>query len=630
MLQAINDRIKGWLGIAIVILIGLPFALWGIQSYLDDSGPKYAAKVNSVEISSAELDRTVSRQRQQLLKQYGGKLPFEEKVLREQVLNQLINQRLLEDYSYNSGYRISDLMLSERIKQQFSVDGVFDRERFEMIINSNGMSVPMYEMALRGEMRLQQMRSAIAGSAFATSSDVKRLARLDKQTRDIQVLTFNLEHYSTAAEPTAEEVKAYYEENRQRFMVPEKVRIDYVEISSDSLASDVRIDEAQVKKMYDEYVQNVSRREERKASHILINAGDDKSVARTKIEALKKQLEQGADFAELARENSDDTGSASSGGDLGWVGLGEMVKPFEKTLFEMEKGTVSDIVETQFGYHLIKLDDIRKETPEPLEVKRYEFEDELKADAVSTMFYDQSERLATLAYENPDSLDIVAEDMGLKVHTSDYFSRTRGEGIAANDKVRNTAFSSLVLEEGSNSDIIEISPKQVVVIRLREHVPASPIPLEEVSSKIENILKVQNGHKQTLDAALAVKQKIMAGEPVDTVMDNLKEGVTLDVVSGLGRNDSSKVNDPAVLRAAFELSPAAGGDRVKEVDLMTGDVALVVLDKVNLPDTVAENVLNTVKTELTTEQAIAEISSSIQYIKDIADIETNRRVLQQE
>ncbi|HEB83039.1 MAG TPA: hypothetical protein ENJ11_09260 [Gammaproteobacteria bacterium] len=629
MLQAINDRIKGWLGIAIVILIGLPFALWGIQSYLDDSGPKYAAKVNDIEISAAELDRTVSRQRQQLLKQYGGKLPFDEKFLRKQVLDQLINQRLLEDYSYTSGYRVSDLMLSERIKQQFSVDGVFDRKRFEMIINSNGMSVPMYEMALRSEMQLQQMRGAIAGSAFATRGDVQRLAMLDQQTRDISVLTFNLEHYSTAAKPTAEEIKAYYDENRDRFMVPEKVRVDYVEISSDNLASDIQIDEAQISKMYDDYVKSVSRREERKARHILVNAGEDKAAARTKIEALQKQLEQGADFAELAKKNSDDTGSAANGGELGWIALGEMVKPFETTLFDMEKGKVSDIVETQFGYHLILLEDIRKEKPAPLEVKRYEFEDELKTDAVSSMFYDQSERLATLAYENPDSLDIVAEDMGLKVETTDFFSRNRGEGIAADDKLRNTAFSPLVLEEGSNSDIIEISPKQVVVIRLREHVPASPIPLEQVRSKIENILKAQNGHKQTLDAALAVKQRLANGESVAKVMENI-EGVRLDTVNGLGRNDSSKVADPAILRAAFEINPAADGVKVTEVDLMTGDVALVVVDKVNLPETVAEDVRNRIKSEVASEQAVAEITSSVQYIKDIADIEKNKRLLEQE
>ena len=143
MLQAINDRIKGWLGIVIVVLIGLPFALWGIQSYLDDTGPMFAAKVNDMEISANELERSVSMQRQAILRQNGGKLPVDEKILRERTLTQLINQRLLEDVTYDSGYRISDLVLSERIRQLYTIDGIFDRARFETSVASIGMSIPV-------------------------------------------------------------------------------------------------------------------------------------------------------------------------------------------------------------------------------------------------------------------------------------------------------------------------------------------------------------------------------------------------------------------------------------------------------------------------------------------------------
>ena len=168
MLQAINDRIKGWLGIVIVVLIGLPFALWGIQSYFDDAGPRYAAKVNDSEISANEFERSVSIQRQTLLRQNGGKLPIEENVLRDRTLTQMINQRLLEEVTYESGYRISDTVLSERIRQLFTVDGVFDRERFEAGVASIGMNIPMYESSLRNELRLQQMQSAIANSSFVT------------------------------------------------------------------------------------------------------------------------------------------------------------------------------------------------------------------------------------------------------------------------------------------------------------------------------------------------------------------------------------------------------------------------------------------------------------------------------
>jgi len=625
MLQAINDRIKGWLGIAIVVLIGLPFALWGIQSYFDDAGPRYAAKVNDSEITANAFERSVSIQRQTLLRQYGGKLPMEEKALRERTLTQMINQRLLEEVTYESGYRISDAILSERIRQLFTVDGVFDRERFEASVASLGMNIPMYEQTLRNELRLQQMQSAIANSMFVTNDAVNKLAALTEQTRDISVLTFNVDHFSTATKPSAEEIKQYYEANLQRFMVPEKIKIDYVEITSDVLAENVEVDEQQIKEMYDHYVKSVTGREERKARHILIQAGEDKAAAQIKIESLKKELDQGADFTELAKKYSQDPGSAAEGGDLDWVAMGEMVKPFEKKLFSMEKGAVSDVVETQFGYHLIKLDDIRSEPVAPLGVKRYEFEDEIKADSVASSFYDLSERLASTAYENPDSLDMVVDDLGLEIKTSDYFTRGKGEGIAENEKVRNIAFSPLVLEQASNSDIIEISPTHVVVIRMNEHVPATAIPLEEVSSRIESILKVQGGHKQTLAAALDVKAKIEAGESIDSLKT---DGINIENIAALGRRDNARVSDAAILQNAFDMAPAQGGKKpVREVDLISGDVALVVLDKVNSPENILQSQLDLVKSEAIRESAIRDFSSALLVIKEGASIDRNMNLI---
>ena len=625
MLQAINDRIKGWLGIVIVVLIGLPFALWGIQSYFDDAGPRYAAKVNDSEISASEFERSVSMQRQSMLQQNDGKLPIEENVLRERTLSQMINQRLLEGVTYENGYRISDTVLSERIKQLFTVDGVFDRQRFEATVASIGMNVPMYENALRNELRLQQMQSGIANSAFVTTQEVTNLARLSEQTRDISVLTFNIDHFSTAAKATDEEIKQYYETNLSQFMVPEKMKVDYVEITSDSLAENIEIDEEQINKMYDNYVKSVAGREERKASHILIQTSENKAAAQIKIESLKKELDLGADFAELAKQHSEDPGSAANGGDLDWVALGEMVKPFEKALFALEKGALSDVVETQFGYHLIKLVDIRSEPVVPFGVKRYEFEDEIKADSVASMFYDLSERLAATAYENPDSLDVVVEDLGLKLNSSDYFTRFQGQGIAENEKVRNIAFSPLVMEEGSNSDLIEISPTHAVVIRMNEHVPATAIPLAEVRARIENILKVQAGHKQTMDAAMEVKAKIESGT---SVADLESEGVTVEVIKSVGRRDNAKVSDASILQNAFDMTLAEDNKpSVKAVDLMSGDVALIVLDKVSLPESIPQGQQALVKSEIMRENAIRDFSSALLVIKEDAEIDRNMKLV---
>jgi len=634
MLQAINDRIKGWLGIVIVVLIGLPFALWGIQSYLDDGGPRYAAKVNNIEISANEFERTVSMQRQSMLRQYGGQLPVEEKVLREQTLTQLINQRLLESSTFEKGYRVSDSLLAAKIQQLFTVDGVFDRLRFEANVRSLGMSIPMYEHELRNELRLQQMQTAIANSSIVTREEVHKLAALNEQSRDITVLTFNTEHFSTAEKPTEEEIKQYYEANMNRFMVAEKIKVDYLEITSDALSENVEVNEDQIQKMYEDYVASISGREERKARHILLKtvAGESatNAVVMEKIESLKQELEQGADFADLAKKHSQDSASAEEGGDLGWVTLGEMVKPFEQALFDMNKGSVSEIVVTQFGYHLIKLDDVRSEAIEPLEIKRYGFEEELKADGVASMFYDLSERLASTAYENPDSLDIAAEELGLKIISSDYFSRNKGKGIAENEKLRNIAFSPLVLEQGSNSDIVEISQTHVVVLRLNDHIPATAIPLVEVSSKIETILSAQNGYKQTKAAALDVKSKIgsifEAGESIESLK---ADGIQIDVIASLGRKDNTKVSDPSILHNAFEITANQNeSPAVKEVDLMSGDVALIVLTKVNAPDNIAQGRLDGVKGDVLRDSASRAFASTVQVIKESADIDINTRLIE--
>ena len=630
MLQAINDRIKGWLGIVIVVLIGLPFALWGIQSYFDDAGPRYAAKVNGHEITANEFERTVSLQRQALLRQYGSELPIEEKDLRETTLTQLINQRLLEGTTFDNGYRVSDAVLSARIKQMFTVDGVFDRLRFEANVNAMNMSIPMFEHSLRNELRTKQMQAALANTSFATKNELSILASLNEQTRDISLLTFNVDHFSTASKPTSEEIQQYYDKNLSQFMMPETVTIDYVEIKSEDLAETINVDEEQIKLRYDEYIASAKGREERKARHILLTVAvdakeEDKIAARVKIESLKKKVDEGADFAQLAKENSQDTGSAVKGGDLGWVALGEMVKPFEKALFNLEKGTVSNVVESQFGLHLIKLDDVRSEAVEPLGIKRYSLEEDLKADSVASMFYDMSERLASIAYENPDSLDFVVEELGLKINTSKTFSRIKGEGIAEDEKVRNIAFSALVLQDRANSDIIEITPSHVIVLRINEHNPSKAIPLELVSSKIENIVKIKRGHEQTKTAALEVKTKIEAGESVDSLK---ADGISVDVIVALGRNDISNVSDPSILSNAFDLVISdTGNPNARVVDLISGDVVLVVLDKVNPAKDITQDKLDLVKNQYLRENSVRAFSNTLLSIKESADIDKNTSII---
>ncbi len=628
MLQAINDRIKGWLGIVIVVLIGLPFALWGIQSYFDDSGPRYAAKVNGVEISAAELEYNVSTQRQKLLRQFNGQLPFEEKVLREQVLNQLINQRLLEMVSFDEGYRISDPLLAASIRQQFTIDGQFDRARLDATLAAMGRTPQQYEYELRNELRIRQLQSAVANSGIVTDSAVSALAAIEEQLRDATIIIFSADKFTGDYQPSKEEVQQYYDENQQQFMVPEKIKVDYVELTTESIASDITIDENKIKEMYDDYVASVSNREERRASHILVTTGTDeagKAAARARLEAAKKRLDEGASFSELAKEISEDPGSSEKGGDLEWVATGDMVKPFEDALFSMEKGAVSDIVETQFGLHLIKLVDVRSETIEPLSIKRYEFEEELRDEVAASLFYDLSENLANKAYENPDSLDDIVESMGVAIQTSDYFTRQQGKGIAENDKVRNIAFSKDVLEQGLNSDVIEITPKHIVVIRLNEYVDAMPIPVEVVTPRIEAALRTKSGFQKTMEVAMAAKAELESGADPQSLV---AEGIVVEHPEPVMRRDFSKVTEPTLINEIFDMPvPVDGKPVIKNVTMLTGDVALIVLNKVITPETIAQEKKDAIKAELRQQLALEEFSALLNSMKANAKIEINSRVL---
>lgn len=626
MLLAINDRIKGWLGIAIVVLIGLPFAFFGIESYLGDNAPAYAAKVNGIEISSDYFDRTVSRQRQALLNEYDGKLPIEEKELREKALEQLINTRLMEDSTYVSGYRISDTALSQGITQAFNIDGVFNRNRFESVVGSLYMSISEYEQAFRNELRLQQVQSAIVQSNFITNRNVNLLGLLSEQTRDISVLTFNIDHFSTASKPTQEAIKVYYENNRQHFMEKETIKLDYVEITSHDLAKNISVDEADIMQMYDDYVDSVSRREERSAQHIMLNLSENSDEIKDKLESIKKEIENGSDFSELAKKYSQDTLSADDGGDLGWVAIGDMDEAFEKTLFSMNLNSISEVVSTQFGYHLIKLNEIRNKDPEPLAEKRKIFEKDLKADAVASNFYDLTERLSSIAYENPDSLDLVTDELGLDVKTTNFFSQNTGKGIADFEKIRVAAFSSLVLEQGSNSDVIEIDQDHVVVVRVNEHKPSTVILLEKVSSKIENILTLQSGREQTRKIALEVKMKLEAGGNID---NHRQEGINILSVKNLGQKDYSKVSFPSILQSAFNMPVNKDATPTYEiVNLMSGDIALLILNSVNTNNDITDDKLEIVKNEVLREYASRDISNLLSSISSKADIEKNTRILE--
>ena len=628
MLQAINDRIKGWLGALVILLITIPFAFWGIESYLGGGGKQFAATVNDEEIPLFQFENAYSNQLARLNQQFGGQLPFSNEQIKAQVLDQLINAVVLEENSYDSGYRVSDTNLKQSIATIFTRDGKFDRDYFENIVAANGMTISQYEVRLRNELRVVQKQNAIVGSAILTDAEVAKLAALEQQERDVRLIRYSIDPENDIV-ITDQEIEDYYNTNSTRFMTPESVSVEYVEVTSDDLADSITIDETRLAATYDDYKRTVLKKEERKARHILLQTGasEEKSqpAVMARMEELQQKLADGASFEDLAGEFSEDPGSAQKGGDLGWVTTGEMVKPFEDALFSMDKGQISEIVETQFGLHLIKLDDIRTPEVASFEEKRGEFEQELKKEVISNMFYDISENMAVTAFENPDSLDAVVEAVNKQPVKTGFFTRSSGTGIAENQKFRNAAFSSAVIEEGLNSDIIEISPSHVAVLRLLKHEPASKKPLEEVRAEIENTLRMSAAHDRAMAAAEEAKNRIIAG---DSLKDVLTDNQNIEELGSVKRSDVNKT-DPRIIQAAFEMPyPDEAKPSVQVVNALSGDVVVVLLDKVTTPAEIADDKISSVRQQREKDLANSEFDFAMTVIKDAAEIQRNTDLLQ--
>lgn len=621
MLQALNDRIKGWLGAFVIALITIPFALWGIQTYVGGSADKFAARVNGDEISQFELERAYSNQLARLKQQFGDQLPFSNEQIKAQVLEQIINSRVLDSASYQNRYRISDNMLSENIRRLFSREGTFDRDLLNATIASQGLTISQFEGSLRSDMRVMQKRNAILQTAFTTNAEAQALAALEDQQRDISIIRFALEAHSGDVNVTDEDISAWYEDNPDRYMNPDRVSVDYVELKGADLKADIDVDEELLRSLYETYRESVLRNEERKASHILLqtDSADEggREAAMARMDDIRQKLEGGADFAALAKEFSDDPGSARQGGDLGWIRAGDMVKPFEDALFAMQKGAVSDVVETQFGLHLIRLEDVRTPEIQTFEQKRAEFEQQQRDEAVSEMFYDLSEALATAAYENPDSLGPAREAIGAELQHSAVFTRESGEGIAANSEFRKAAFRQSVIE-GMNSDIVELDRDHVVVMRVREHFPATRRPLEEVRDSIASVLKLREAHNRTLAAALEAKKALEDGAGIDSV---LGKGQIVENPGPIQRTETIKV-DPGIARAAFQMPyPSDGAITVKDVKMLSGDVALVILNRVITPDIVSADKAARTRQERTVDVAQSEFGYALATLRAGTEIE---------
>lgn len=522
MLQNLRENSQGIVAKIIVGFIILTFSLWGVDSLVGlATSEDPPVVVDGREITETEILRALELERRQLTNELGEDLDpalLEDERLRPRVVERLVEEALLLNYADAQGLVAGTAVIDSMIRNtaDFQVDGQFDQDRFLAVLRGAGLTPILYRDLLQRDILAGQLRSAFAASAFATREEAALIAGLDRQQRRFRYARYPLEPALEKVSLTEEELAAYYQAEGERFATPEQVKIRYLLLDRQNLATEVKVTDQEVAAAYADYREGYEAEEARQAAHILIATGSDRSAQEAEAQAreLAREMAQGASFAELAREHSDDPGSASQGGDLGVVERGVMVPAFEEALFSLEEGQVSQPVETEFGYHLIKVTDIESgEVPSLAEVRDRLVED-IRVRRAERLFVDKLEQLADLSFSATD-LKEPAQVLDLKIHEAGPFGREGGDtALTSNSRIVEAAFSESLREEGYNSEVLELRDGRALVLRVSAYLPARQPPLEEVRTELAEQLRQERASELVLEQARKDLQNLRQSRPI--------------------------------------------------------------------------------------------------------------------
>lgn len=609
MLQTLRDKSSGWFATLILGLLIVPFALFGLQDYMvqrtDDavvqvdvpptwwtSAPSWwpASMLWHHDKITSEEFRTRFEQERQRRRQQDGEAfdakAFEGVANKREILESMIDEKLRSMASERAGLEVSDGQVIKAIQEipAFQVDGKFNAQRYQLALASGvpPQTPSQFQDTVRESLRQSLVVAGIAQSNFVTDGELDRLMRALGETRDASVLMLP-PPAPDAAPVTDAEIKSWYDSHTASFRAKEMVSLEYVALDGASLQPPPPADEATLRQRYEQEKGKFAAAEERLASHILVQVAEGADAATQKAaeaKAAKLAAEAkaaGADFAAIARANSDDAGSKATGGELGWVSKGMMDPGFEKALFSMKAGEVSGPVKSAFGWHVIQLREVKGSAQQPFEAVRDALAAEQAQADRERAFNDLSTRLVDLVYKNPSALAPAARDVGLPLQTIGPVSRDSSEGILANAAVKRAAFSEVLVQDGTVSDPIEIGPSRSVLIRVTNHTPERALPLAQVREQVVAAIRADRAQKAALKEAEALVARIAAGETLEAVAASKQ--LAVQALPGLRRN--MPIPDAKVVAAIFSAkSPAAGAATPGKVALDDGRIALFALQAV--------------------------------------------------
>ncbi|AKS41641.1 SurA N-terminal domain-containing protein [Wenzhouxiangella marina] len=628
MLQAIRDRVTGLVAIVILGLLAIPFIFVGLESYIQRVPEDAVAIVGEDKITTTEFQTSFAQYRANLRQQQGDaydEIATNQPIVRREHLEGMIDQLLLRQHADTLGLAVSDQAILDIILEipAFQVDGQFNQDQYRQVLRASGRIPRVFEQELREDLLVNALPSSLSASATPTEAEIDQIIRLRQQTRDLVYTTIAPADFEEQVEITEADVEQFYADNPNDFRTQEQVRLSWIELSADDFRDELGLSEEELRQRYEAASQRYLTPEAREAAHILITAGQERSneEAAALAAEIRQRLLDGEDFSALAMEYSDDPGSAAQGGDLGLVERDQMVEAFESALFALsEPGEISEVVESRFGWHVIRLGEIR----EPQGMSFEEARDEILAEYVDIeserLYEEQSERLIDLIYADDSSLEPLAEALGVEIQTGEPITRMGGVAPLSNPQVVEAAFSDRVLLDGAVSDPIEYDENRSIVIKLEEHLPSVVRPLEEVSDGIRERLRLEGAADLARARADALLARIESGEVASFETLAEEEGLTLETVEAMGRFDFEQGLD--FVREVFRL-PRPAGESVYDILDKGRDFALVRLDAVvdGDPAAASEAERSGAAQQLRFIRSDYEIAGLVEYLRSNTEIE---------
>lgn len=618
MLQAIRERSTGLVAGFIIAVICLLFAFGGIGSYFTGNTNPTVAEVGDTEITYSQFQSSYQNRLNAAQRQGNAN----EALIKQQAIQQLVENAVLRNYADNEGYTVTNKQVADYLATNpfLQEDGKFSRARYDELLQMMRSTSEQYTGRVKEDLAVQHFTAGVSESSLLTSLETAQGYALESEERLVSLVKIDPVALADKQEVSDTEAQERYAENKADFFTEERIKLDYLELSADTIAASIEVSDDDLAARYDADKALYTAAETRRASHILLKPNDDRDLeaAKQELAALKSRIEAGENFAELAKEHSDDVGSGLKGGDLDFFGKGRMVPEFEAAAFALAaEGDLSDLVETQYGVHLIKLTGIKPEAVKPLEEVKDKVAKAIKKERAEEQFIVLSDKLADLTYDNPATLQKAADELKLDIQTSAWITPNAGAGIGGRGAVRRAAFDKLVTTDGENSDRIEIGDNKVIVIRKNEYQAARQQTLEEVKPTIVKALQAEKAAQVTVELAAKIKADVEAGQALAaaaTASELEAEDATI--------KRSERSFKPAVVDAVFAAAKPAA-DKATIATAVTADNVqyVIAVNKINVADAEAtEAQLKGVKARLARERGNAELAALLKAVRSNTNI----------